>query len=106
MSTPRYRDQVKSQEEWDTVLWLQEATRAGLVDCWSYEPRTFTMIPKRIYTEEVQLKTKIKDVERTLHQEATYTPDFRVTLSAEGIRAMMAMFKPALLTSPTSDRVI
>lgn len=81
---PINRSEVKSDEEWFMVLWLQEATGHELVESWSYEPRSFELFPPATYHETKQLKTKVKKVERCLHRGASYTPDFNIVFTEKG----------------------
>ena len=99
MSIPRSREQLKSDEEFHTVLWLQEAVRHNLIESWEYEPQIFELFPKQVYIEEVAMKTKSKQVERCLHQSESYTPDFLMKLTDLGKRLLYDAFKPSLLTS-------
>ena len=97
MSIPMNRESVKSDEEYACVLWLQEAVRHNLVEMWEYEPKTFVLLEGQTYQETIQMKTKEKTVERRLHQEATYTPDFMLSLTESGLRCLYGAFKPSLM---------
>ena len=88
-TVPQRRDDVKSDEEWQMVLWLRDAVGAYLVHGWEYEPQSFVLFPPEKYTEIVHLKTKSKIVERTLHQGASYTPDFAVRFTEDGKRFLL-----------------
>jgi hypothetical protein len=99
MSMPRTREQVKSDEEFAMVLWLQEAVRHNLIESWEYEPRAFELFQKQTFIEEVQMKTKSKQVERHLHQAETYTPDFYLKLTESGKKLLYGFFKASLLSS-------
>jgi len=103
---PQTRDQVRSDEEYHFILWLQEATRHGLVEQWHYEGRTFNLIPERKVTEAVQLKTKQKSVERHVHREATYTPDFGFVLTQKGRADLYDVFKLPLLIGGERDSTV
>ena len=98
MSVPRNREQMKSDEEYHMVLWLQEAVRHNLVDSWEYEPQTFELFAKKTYPEIVQMKTKDKQVDRHLHHAETYTPDFKIVLTALGNKLLWKAFKDSLAT--------
>ena len=86
----------KSKEEQDFADWLKEAQEHGLISSWEYEPRSFILFEKQTYEETVQLKTKTKIVERHLHAEASYTPDFMMLLTPLGSRLLHDVFKPSI----------
>jgi len=94
------RADYRSDEEFDFVLWLEEAEEHGLISGWTYEPRSFKLFDKQTYLETVQLKTKTKPVERHLHAEAHYTPDFAITLTKHGLVLLFDVFKASYLTIP------
>jgi len=98
MSKPRSREDVRSDEEWRMVRWLQECVRYYLVEDWEYEPEVFTLFDSQHYFEEKKLKTKVKTVEKHLHREETYTPDFRIDPTDLGRRlfANAGVFKKAV----------
>jgi hypothetical protein len=100
---PRCREDVRSDEEWHFILWIYEAVKHGLVDSWQYEPESFVLFDKRTFTEAVQMKSKVKIVEKHLHAEEKYTPDFILRLSDTGKKRFFAAFKPSLLANPTAD---
>ena len=95
---PLNRESVKSDEEWSFILWLQEATKHGLVESWEYEPRSFVLFEKQTYIETVEMKTKVKEVERVLHQPESYTPDFEIKLTPLGAGKLYEVFKPSMLS--------
>lgn len=99
---PQNREQVRSDEEWYFVLWLQDATRLGLVEKWEYEPVTFELFPKKTYPKIVQMKTKQKVVEKHLHHPEVYTPDFLLTLTEEGRARLFDVFEDALSVPRTN----
>ena len=94
------RDAFRSDEEFDFYHWLEEAKEHGLISGWEYEPKSFLMLDKKTYTETVELKTKTKVVQRHLHAEASYTPDFRFTLTLLGRVVLFDAFKASILTIP------
>ena len=100
------RCEFRSDEEFDFVLWLEEAKDHGLISGWAYEPRSFNLFDKQTYTETVQLKTKTKEVERHLHAEAHYTPDFAITLTKHGLVLLFDVFKASYLTIPIYVRAM
>lgn len=106
MSIPQTREAVKSSEEFHMVLWLQDATKHNLVSEWGYETRTFQLIQERKVTETVQLKTKTKQVERHVHREATYTPDFGFVLTPLGRELLYDAFKIQLLIAGERDSTL
>ena len=63
------------EEEWFSI-WLRTAENRGMVDDIIYHPSSFILSPKQTIKKEVQLKTKIKTVNRFLLHPHTYTPDF------------------------------
>lgn len=82
---PINRGEVKSDEEWNVVMWLQEAKGFGLVQGWEYEPRDFVLSDKQTYTRITQLKTKERRDKLLLHQEKKYTPDFCIVFTEKGM---------------------
>lgn len=102
MSRPTRRDQVKSDEEYQMILWLNDAVKFGFVADWQYEPNQLLLFSKQTYSETVRLKTKSKAVQRHLHSEAVYTPDFSISLTEAGKSAFYHVFKPCLLTGNTN----
>ena len=93
------RDQVKSDQEWELVLWLREAVRHYLVEAWEYEPETFELIPSKTYTALVGTyksgEPKYKD--KHLHRSLTYTPDFRIEFTELGLDMMRTYFEKSLV---------
>ena len=98
MSIPMSREAVKSDCEWEFVLWLQEAVREQLIVSWDYEPESFELFPAQTVTEVVKMKTKTKKVERHLHQSASYTPDFVIQLTEKGGGLLYKQFKLSMLS--------
>ena len=95
--TPQRREDVRSDEEFHMILWLQDAVRHNLISNWEYEPKSFELFPPAVYLEEKKLKTKVKVVEKCLHRGASYTPDFKITLTKEGKRILLDAFKKSIL---------
>lgn len=89
----------KSQEERQFADWLEVCMTYGLVKHWQYEPKSFVLIPAKTYTVVQQLKTKTKTVEKTLHQEASYTPDFMVEFTDEGLALFKGVFSDSYHTN-------
>lgn len=100
---PRCREDLRSDEEFHFLLWLYEAVKHGLVESWLYEPESLVLFDKRTYTEAVQMKSKVKIVEKHLHAEESYKCDYVLTLSDIGKKRFFAAFKPSLLANPTAD---
>jgi hypothetical protein len=96
MTRPTQRDQVKSDEEFSMVNWLNDAVKYGLVRDWQYEPKSFTLFEKQTYEEVVHLKTKDSVKIRHLHAEASYTPDFNIVFTPLGRKALFQIFKQSL----------
>jgi len=96
MNIPMEREVVRSDEEWEFVLWLREAVREGLVLSWDYESKTYPLFDKAVYVETVQMKTKVKHVERFLLHPAEYTPDFSFVLTEKGAGRLLKAFKPSI----------
>jgi len=103
MSKPRCREEVKSDEEWSAVLWLQEAVRHHLVLEWEYEPASFALFPPATYQEVKHLKTKDKIVDRCLCQGASYTPDFVITFTQKGKRLLLDTFKKSFMATGSEE---
>jgi hypothetical protein len=74
-----------SQEEIDFYYWLEEAKDLGLVEDWEYQPTSFELFDKAIVLKEVKLKTKTKEVERSLLQAHKYTSDYKIWFTDEFI---------------------
>ena len=91
--------EFKSDEERQFADWLEEAKVALLVTDWLYEPTSFELLPARNFIGEVRTKTKVKMVERCLHQASNYTQDFRVVFSEVGLRTFNDVFKKSMLTA-------
>ena len=103
---PTRREQFDSDEEFNFLAWLHEAVKYGLVKDWDYQPRSFHLIDSQTFVEFKQLKTKVKRVERSLHQETTYTPDFVFELTDKGYTALLPVFKKALLGSEYEENCV
>ena len=67
-----------SQEELEFWHWLNEAYEAGLIAGYEYHKRSWALSEKQTYTDIVELKTKIKEVEKHLMHPHVYTPDFEI----------------------------
>lgn len=64
-----------SQMEYERYLVLKDMEKKGLITKLEQHPR-FEVLPKLVYKTAVQLKTKIKEVERVEEKAVHYTPDF------------------------------
>lgn len=84
------KQNLKSDEEKDFAEWLEEAEYNGLVTDLEYEPHSFLLSPKQSIFVEKQLKTKIKQVEKFLLHQHSYTPDFRFIIKD---KLLYAFFK-------------
>lgn len=85
--------EFKSNEEQMFADWLDEAKNVGFVNSWTYEPSSFLLIPAKTYVEVVKTKTKTKKVDKNLHLQCTYTPDFCVQFTESGKQAFEIAFK-------------
>lgn len=96
---PRAREDVRSDEEWAFVRWLQEAIRLDLISDWSYEPRQFELFASRCVPEVVQMKTRTKIEGRHLHRAESYTPDFMIEMTPSGALKLYNAFKLSMLAA-------
>jgi len=64
-----------SKLEWTRYLFLKDMESQGVI-CDLQRQVEFELIPKQMETKPVQLKTKIKLVERVVEQPVTYRADF------------------------------
>ncbi len=78
---------VDSQEEVMTIMYFEELIEAGYVEK-IQRADTFSLSPKVVnqYSEVVQMKTKLKEVEKNqvLLHEHVYTPEFTVDFTHAG----------------------
>jgi len=65
-----------SDLELEFYHWCKEAQELELLAWFEYHPEPFELTPRATFTEEKQLKTKVKIVEKTLLQPWRYTVDF------------------------------
>jgi len=72
------KKEFDSQEEINFLYWLEEARDLELVEDWEYQPTTFQLFDKVLITKTIQLKTKIKEVEKSLLQPHKYTADYKI----------------------------
>jgi len=70
--------ELDSMEEYDFYQWLLEGFESGLVKSYQYHIVSYPLTPKQSYNALVSLKTKTKEVTKTLFQPHEYTPDFIV----------------------------
>ena len=96
-------DEYKSREEEAFALWCAEAQDFGLIEGWVYEPPSWLLTPKVTIMYPKQLKTKVKLVERTLHQPHVYTCDFKMKLTALGLIAFADIFPKTYLGKEFSE---
>ena len=74
-----YKDiEFDSQEEINFYYWLEEAKDLGIVEKWEYQPESFILSEPIKKLVEVKLKTKVKQVEKSLLQGHKYTADFKI----------------------------
>lgn len=79
MSENLTRDDLRSDEELHFLYWLREATEAGLVHSWAYEPRSWRVHEGFMIDRETRMKTKTKISHVSLfdnRNELFYTPDY------------------------------
>lgn len=75
-----------SQEEIDFYKFLKISKKLGIfIKDFEYQPKSFVLIPKATYVDQVKLKTKVKLVEKTMYREHVYTADFKVVVDDEFI---------------------
>lgn len=67
-----------SREESEFYLFLRDALRLNLIESFTYQPKSFLLIPKAIEKIKVPYKKKsgYKIVERVLYKQHSYTADF------------------------------
>lgn len=65
-----------SNTEFERYLYLRRLEQVHEISNLTRQPE-FEIIPKLTYTKHIQLKTKVKDVERVDEYAAHYTPDFQ-----------------------------
>ena len=98
---------MDSQEEIDFQNWIEEALQAGYLSNVAYHPVPFLITPKQTFTEEKQLKTKTKIVERTLLQPHTYQPDFIIDVTQKFLQAFPNHgLKQKALTYVTAEKQV
>ena len=71
-------EKLRSAEELHFSWWLDELGSAGIISGYRYEPKTYELCEKKTFMKRVQMKTKVKFVEKTILQSHTYTPDFTI----------------------------
>ena len=76
--------QVDSQEEADFLLWLNEATRLGLVVDFEYQPKPFKLSNPVHYVDAISGRN------RSLFREHVYTADFLLMVDSERNPALAA----------------
>ena len=64
-----------SKQEYETYLYLKHQEDIGVINGLERQ-KSFVIIPKLVKRVEIQLKAKVKVVERVDEREAVYTPDF------------------------------
>jgi len=67
-----------STEEWWFYLWLLDAESLGYVKGVTYQPQSFQLAPLVEIHYKKKLKTKVKDMTKTLLQPHIYTADFHL----------------------------
>ena len=86
---------LDSNEECEFYHWLLEGHSKGLVKTYNYHIRSYPLTPKQTYVHLQSLKTKSKEVIKTLFQPHEYTPDFIVEFTDKFFNT----FDKTLLTS-------
>jgi len=69
---------LDSIEEYEFYHWLLEGFEHELIKSYDYHVESYLLTPKKTYTEIIPLKTKTKEVTKTLFQAHEYAPDFIV----------------------------
>ena len=80
-------DEFKSEGELHFYMWLKEAFHYGIITYAEYEPVVFPVLENQKVMLSRQMKTKVKEEEKTLFTNAgtiEYTPDFALTLTDLG----------------------
>jgi len=67
-----------SNEEVDFYHWCLEAKKYKIISEFSYNTTEYNLSPKQTLTVTKQLKTKIKEIEKSLLNPHSYTPDFNI----------------------------
>lgn len=72
-----------SDAEVEFFMFLEDLKKNKLIKDFIYQPPTYTLIPKVTEIKTVQLKTKTKQVEKTLYRAHEYTADFLIKIIPE-----------------------
>lgn len=88
--------QYDSITEACVAAWLYEASALGYVSDYA-EQVQYPLSPRKTYTVQKRLKTKVRYDERTLLQEANYTADFVVFV--DNVKAAFTMIEAGLHTA-------
>lgn len=77
-------DRIKfaSDEEKEFFKFLCDAREFGLIfPVFTYQPGPWELVPRHAVKVEKQLKTKVKEVERVIFRNHSYTPDFEFRMT-------------------------
>lgn len=66
-----------SQDEIEFYIWLKCMESMGMVCSIAVHPRTYVLFEGERFSMKETMKTKVKQVERSVLQPHTYTPDFQ-----------------------------
>jgi hypothetical protein len=67
-----------SKEEIDFAKWIEEADKAGFIKEYEYQPESFLLVPRKTIPATVQLKTKVKIIEKFFLNPLTYQADWKI----------------------------
>jgi len=93
---------MDSEEEVWFAHWLKEAKKHRYVYEDEYHPFIFMLSEKAIYTQEIQLKTKIKHQNKTLLNAHVYTPDWKLRFTEK----FFDKFGDILINSKANECVV
>lgn len=83
----------ESAEEQMFSAWANEAVDHGLVRHYVKQPNPFDLTPPQFTFIDKQLKTKVKQVKRSVCRAHIYTADFCLMLTDEGISRFRGIFQ-------------
>jgi len=72
-----------SKEEITFKKWVDRLTEEGKITFSHYQPKTFELCPKTVTPFFQEMKTKIKEGEKSLMHSLTYTPDWLILFSPD-----------------------
>lgn len=72
-----------SDAEVEFYMFLEDLKKHKLIKEFIYQPPTYTLLPKVTEIRTIQLKTKTKQVEKTLYRAHEYTADFLIKINPD-----------------------